>query len=137
MAIQYKSQVAATPAAPSADAATHFRHRLAVETDPADVHFDLTHGVASFVLVDVRSAADYAAAHIPGAVNIPHAQITAARISADYAAGTLFVTYCWGPGCNGSTKGALRFAELGYPVKELIGGIEYWQKEGYDIATSE
>ncbi len=133
MAIQYKSQVRAVPPAESATAQAHFAAKLSFETDPADLHFDMTHGIADFVVVDVRSAADYADGHISGAVNIPHAQITQARITADYPPDTLFVVYCWGPGCNGSTKAALRFSQLGYAVKELIGGIEYWREEGYAI----
>jgi 3-mercaptopyruvate sulfurtransferase SseA len=43
------------------------------------------------------------------------------------------VVYCWGPGCNGSTRAALAFALLGYEVKEMIGGYEYWAREGYPI----
>jgi 3-mercaptopyruvate sulfurtransferase SseA len=41
------------------------------------------------------------------------------------------VVYCWGPGCNGSTRAALELALLGYRVKEMIGGYEYWVREGY------
>lgn len=134
MNIQYKSQVQRVPAAESEDAVVHFEGKLAYETDPADVHFDMTHDIAGFILVDVRSAEAYAAGHIPGAIHIPQSQITPARIEATNPAGKLFVTYCWGPGCNGSTKGAARFSSLGYRVKEMIGGIEYWQKEGYEIS---
>ena len=83
--------------------------------------------------MDVRSAEDYADAHIPGAVNIPHAQIIQKCIEAAYPPDTLFIVYCWGPGCNGSTRAALRLSQLGYVVKELIGGIEYWRKEGYAV----
>ena len=43
------------------------------------------------------------------------------------------VTYCWGPGCNGSTRAALEFAKLGYRVREMIGGFEYWAREGYPV----
>ena len=43
----------------------------------------------------------------------------------------IFVVYCWGPGCNGATKAAFKLSELGFAVKEMIGGIEYWEKEGY------
>jgi rhodanese-related sulfurtransferase len=45
---------------------------------------------------------------------------TAARLNFD----ALYVTYCDGIGCNASTKGALKLAELGYKVKELMGGID-------------
>jgi rhodanese-related sulfurtransferase len=45
------------------------------------------------------------------------------------------VTYCWGPGCNGATRAALEFAKLGYQVKEMLGGIEYWIREGLPLQT--
>ena len=40
------------------------------------------------------------------------------------------VVYCWSPGCNAGAKGAVEFARLGYSVKEMIGGYEYWVREG-------
>ena len=46
------------------------------------------------------------------------------------------VTYCWGPGCNGATRAALAFAQAGYPVREMIGGIEYWVREGFPLRTA-
>jgi rhodanese-related sulfurtransferase len=45
------------------------------------------------------------------------------------------VTYCWGPGCDGATKAALALARRGYRVKEMIGGIEYWIREGFEVET--
>jgi rhodanese-related sulfurtransferase len=59
--------------------------------------------------------------------------MTQKRMETDYPPDTLFVVYRWGPGCNGSTKAAPRLSQLGCAVKELIGGIEYWRKEGYAI----
>jgi rhodanese-related sulfurtransferase len=41
------------------------------------------------------------------------------------------VCYCDGIGCNASTKGALNMTKLGFKVKELIGGIEWWKFDGY------
>jgi rhodanese-related sulfurtransferase len=46
---------------------------------------------------------------------------------------TPVVVYCWGPGCNGATRAALQFSRLGYSVKEMIGGFEYWAREGLEI----
>ena len=43
------------------------------------------------------------------------------------------VVYCWGPGCNGATKLAHELAALGRPVKEMIGGFEYWAREGHPV----
>lgn len=43
----------------------------------------------------------------------------------------VYVIYCDGIGCNASTKGALNMAKLGFKVRELIGGIEWWKYDGY------
>lgn len=134
--MQYKSQVRAVPAASTEEAQAFFKRKLGFETDCSDVHFDLSHDIADFVLVDVRSPEDYAACHAVGAVNIPHSQMTAKRM-AEYPADTLFITYCWGPACNGATKGAIRLSALGFAVKEMIGGIEYWQKEGFETDSGD
>ena len=125
-----------TPAAAPEEAAVHFAAKLSVETDPSDVHADMTKGIESFVVVDTRLRDAYLAGHVPGALSIPHRSIGPGvldRIPLD----KVVVTYCWGPGCNASTKGALRFARLGYRVKEMIGGLEYWLKEGYPTVTGE
>ena len=131
-----RSRVAAVPPASPVLAARHFQWRLGFETDPADVHADLERGAAEFTLLDTRSREAFAAGHIPGAINIPHAEIdetTPQVLPRD----RLVVTYCWSPACNAATKGAAALAALGYPVKEMLGGLEYWQREGYPIQTSE
>ena len=67
-----------------------------------------------------------------GAIHLPTSDI-AERASALIPEGTPVVVYCWGPGCNGSTRAALAFSLLGYPVKEMIGGFEYWAREGLGV----
>lgn len=124
----------AVPAAAPADALAHFRARLALETDCADVHHALTTEDVDFVLVDARSTAAYEAGHVPGAVSIPHAQLTAARL-AEYPAETVFVVYCAGPHCNGAQRAGANLAALGRPVKEMIGGVTGWLDEGYTLTT--
>ena len=47
------------------------------------------------------------------------------------------VVYCWSPGCNAGAKGALEFAKLGYSVREMIGGYEYWVREGQPTENDE
>ncbi|MFZ4826011.1 MAG: rhodanese-like domain-containing protein [Phototrophicaceae bacterium] len=133
MTITYKSQVRAFPTASPAQAAEHFRHRLSVETDCADVYFDMKHDLLDYVIIDTRSPEAYQRSHVPHAINLPTARITADNLK-DYAPDTLFVVYCWGPGCNGAHKAALKLSELGYAVKEMLGGIEYWEdRERYPI----
>lgn len=103
-----------------------FQAKLAYETDPSDVYADIKNDVANFVLIDVRSPKDYAKSHAITAINIHHSQMTKARM-AEFSPETLFVVYCWGPGCNGADKAAYRLSQLGRPVKMMMGGIEYWQ----------
>ena len=134
MKLKYKSQALATPTKADASALQFYADKLRFETDPADVQADIENGVADFILLDVRSRADYQRKHIQGALSLPHSQITRKRLS-EYADDAVFIVYCWGPGCNGSTKAALKLSELGYSVKEMIGGIEYWEREGYPLAS--
>ena len=114
----------------------YFAAKLACETDPADIWADLEAGQAGFVVVDTRSTEAYAQGHIPGALSLPHAEIDERTVAA-LPPGTVAVTYCWGPGCNAGTKGAAKLAALGVPVKEMIGGFEYWQREGHTVEIGE
>ena len=121
-----------TITAPATDAlVAHFAGKLAFETDPSDVHADQEHGVR-FVLVDSRGAAAWAQGRITGAIHLPTAQV-AAHAADEIPSDMPVVVYCWGPGCNGSTRAALEFARLGYRVREMIGGFEYWAREGYPV----
>jgi rhodanese-related sulfurtransferase len=125
--------VTVTRPADSALALEHFRAALSFETDCWDVH-DALAREPDFILVDVRSPEIYARGHVPGAINIPHGKIIESRL-AQFPAGTVFVVYCAGPHCNGGHKGAIRLAQLGRPVKLMIGGITGWLDEGFELAT--
>lgn len=114
-------------------AAEVFAERLATQTDVADVHGARP---GSFVLVDSRSDAAWHQGHIPGALHLPTPSIrTRATDLLDPAVPV--VTYCWGPGCNGATRAALALAQRGFAVREMIGGIEYWVREGFALRTPE
>lgn len=126
------SAVAAVPAAPPDVALAHFSSLLALETDCWDVHEALTAGQVDFVLLDVRSPELFAAGHAPGAVNLPHRRIVERNL-APWPIDTLFVVYCAGPHCNGADKAAMRLAALDRPVKKMIGGVEGWRDEGFEL----
>jgi rhodanese-related sulfurtransferase len=127
--VALRSAVHFVPYPKAEEAAAHFSARLAYETDCADVWAAIECGAEDFLLADCRPAGNYAKLHIPGAVSLPWRDITAERV------GDLpnrpIVTYCWGPSCNAATKGAVRLAQLGRQVKEMIGGLEYWIREGH------
>jgi rhodanese-related sulfurtransferase len=121
-------------AAPSEDAARHFEALLAYETDCWDVNHAIRGKEPGFVVLDVRGPNLYAAGHVPGAVNLPHARIIERNVAA-YPPETVFVVYCSGPHCNGADRAALRLARLGRPVKKMIGGIEGWKDEGLGLES--
>ncbi len=128
------TSVTETAAADSGDALAHFAAMLTFETDCWDVHFAMTQQQPDFVLVDVRSPELFAAGHLPGAINILHGKMTQRRMN-DYSDDTLFVVYCAGPHCNGANKAAIRLSRLGRPVKLMIGGVEGWKDEGFDLVA--
>jgi len=124
------------PPAGSAETIGHFSSRLAFETDCADVAAAFETGDVDFVLLHtVGSVATFTNRHIPGAIHLPHKEINAARM-AEWPEETVFVTYCAGPHCNGADRAALKLAELGRPVKIMIGGLTGWADEGFSFASA-
>ncbi|MGP4049171.1 rhodanese-like domain-containing protein [Streptomyces sp. 2A115] len=124
------------PASPAA-AAAYFSASLAFHTDVSDVAAALAaDGGPGFVLIDIRSTESWDQGHVPGAMHLPNALIPEqAEQLLDRTVPV--VTYCWGPHCNGATRGALALAELGFQVKEMLGGFEYWVREGFEFETWE
>jgi rhodanese-related sulfurtransferase len=120
--------------ASSEDAIRHFTRALTFETDCWDVSQALQQREDGFVVLDVRSPQLYATGHVPGAQNLPSGRIVERNLEA-YPPDTVFVVYCNGPHCNGADRAALRLAQLGRPVKKMIGGIEGWKDEGLGLAT--
>ena len=129
-----KSQVTRFPSAVPEIALGHFRARLAFETDCWDVHHAIENDVADFVLLDVRSEDLFGAGHVSTAVHLPHTRITSESLP-PLPDNAIYVVYCAGPHCNGANKAAVRIASLGLPVKEMIGGIEGWKDEGFELVS--
>jgi len=128
------SIVTEIPAASAEVAQKHFLRRLSLETDCADVHEAMSAGERDFVLLHVvGSRQAFERRHIPGAIHLPHREISESRM-AEWPRDTLFVVYCAGPHCNGADRAANRIAMLRRPVKIMIGGITGWADEGYEFA---
>jgi rhodanese-related sulfurtransferase len=129
------SIVSQPPPASAAEVRAHFTRRLSLETDCADVHSaprQAADAAPDFVLLDVRGPKAYARAHVPGVVNVPHGLVSPERMAC-WPAEILFVVYCAGPHCNGADRAALRLAELGRPVKLMLGGMTGWVDEGFNL----
>jgi len=107
----------------------HYSDKLAYEIDSWDLKVALESG-EKVIVVDTRSPQAFSAEHIPGAISLPHRTMSEATTEGlDRTA--LVVTYCDGIGCNASTKGALNMAKLGFRVRELIGGLDWWKRDGH------
>src|SRR5438045_3386281 len=107
----------------------HYQNKLSFEVDPSDL-FDAIEKGEKVIPLDARKPFAYETEHIPTAINIPHREMneeTTKNLDKD----AVYVTYCDGIGCNASTKGALNMTKLGFKVKELMGGIEWWKFDGY------
>ena len=106
-----------------------YLRKLDYEMDSADLYEALEKN-EPIVVVDGRSASSYTREHIPGAISLPHREISFdSTESLDKS--NLYVCYCDGIGCNASTKTALKLLTLGFRVRELIGGLDWWKRDGY------
>ncbi|HKO57840.1 MAG TPA: rhodanese-like domain-containing protein [Thermoanaerobaculia bacterium] len=115
------------------NATEFFAMKLDHETDCADVADDLTRGRPDLVVIDARVPELYERGHVPGAINFPHRTMSAESVQR-LPREALFVTYCDGIGCNASTKAALKLAGFGFRVKEMLGGIDWWMRDGLSVA---
>lgn len=107
----------------------YYQNKLDFEVDSYVLHEALENGDFT-VPVDTRKASSFLNEHIPGAINLPHREINE-NTTKQLNKSKLYICYCDGIGCNASTHGALKMAKLGFKVKELIGGIEWWKFDGY------
>ena len=93
---------------------------------------DINAGVQEFretpgaKLIDVRTPAEFAGGHIPGAVNVPLQQLGQIASVAPDAATPLF-TYCQSGARSAQATAALKRA--GYADVRNIGGIGNWRGE--------
>jgi rhodanese-related sulfurtransferase len=108
----------------------HYLDKLAYEIDSWDLKVALEAG-EKISVIDARSPDAFQREHIQGAVNIPHRTMSS-ETTKHIDKGSLVVTYCDGIGCNASTKGAVNMSKLGFRVKELIGGLDWWKRDGHE-----
>ena len=130
--LQTTSPVCEVSVAESTVAVLHFERLLTLETDCWDVHEAMKQGATDFLLLDVRSPQAFAAGHVANATNLPHGKITERNLAC-YPADALFVVYCNGPHCNGADRAAAKLARLNRKVKKMIGGVQGWKDEGFDL----
>jgi rhodanese-related sulfurtransferase len=103
------------------------------EISPATLH---EWAGREFTLIDVREPAEFAAGHLPGAVNLPRGllefQIESPPVSADRS--RTLVVYCLSGGRAALAADSLQ--QLGFTqVHSLAGGIAAWRNAALPVVT--
>ena len=114
---------------------SHYENKLKYEIDSSDLFAAITNK-EDIVIIDVRNKEAYDRSHIPSSINLYHQDMNE-NSTKDFNKNTLYITYCDGIGCNGSTKGALNMSKLGFKVKELMGGHDWGLRDGYETKGKE
>ncbi|MFF7453169.1 rhodanese-like domain-containing protein [Kitasatospora sp. NPDC008115] len=102
------------------------------EVTPAQAHPRL----AALTVVDVRTPGEYAAGHVPGALNIPLDKLDQALPALRTAAarGELLIVCASG---NRSGKACESLAAAGIPAATLVGGTSAWAAAGHEVQRPE
>src|SRR5260370_14066785 len=88
----------------------------------------------STLLLDVRPELEYAAGHIPGAVNIPVDRLTDSL--ADLPKNQEIVAYCRGPYCVFAYEAMEILRPAGRNARRLLGGVIAWRGARMPIETT-
>lgn len=87
------------------------------------------------VILDVRTPAEYAAGHIPGAINIAHDQLAARMLELPAAKSAEIVVHCQAGGRAAKAEAALE--QAGYTnVHDLNGHMGGWVQAGLPVETA-
>jgi rhodanese-related sulfurtransferase/DNA-binding transcriptional ArsR family regulator len=85
-------------------------------------------------VLDVRPVEEFHSGHLPGAINIPLAQLE--EHLGEFDAGQEIVAYCRGPHCVLAFDAVARLREKGLPAKRLDGGFPEWKLAGLPVEQS-
>lgn len=84
------------------------------------------------VILDVRTPAEYAAGHIPGAINIPHTELSQRLGEIPGGKSAEVVVHCQRGGRAATAEETL--AGAGYTnVRDLTGHMAAWQQDGLPV----
>lgn len=84
-------------------------------------------------LLDVRPADEFADSHLPGALNIPLAELKA-RLH-EIPAGAEVVAYCRGPWCVLAFEAVAFLRGQGRGAQRLDGGLPEWRRAGLQVES--
>jgi phage shock protein E len=104
--------------------------------EPKTVVERLAWGDQSLVLLDVRTPAEYAEGHIPGAINIPHTELAARIAELAEARKDDLVVYCRSGNRTQQALGVLR--EAGFSrLFHLKGDYLRWSEEKRPVTSTQ
>jgi rhodanese-related sulfurtransferase len=84
-------------------------------------------------VLDVRPPEEFAAGHVPGAVNIPLAELEQ-RLE-ELGKNQEIVAYCRGPHCVLAFDAVARLRKRGLKARRLEDGYPEWKAEGLPVET--
>ena len=82
---------------------------------------------SGYIILDVRTAEEFGAGHIPGAINVPNESIGSAEIEELPDKEQLILVYCRSG--NRSKQASQKLVDLGYTNIVEFGGINSWPGE--------
>ncbi len=104
------------------------------ELEPVPADELLTRAREGLVTVlDVRPPEEYAAGHLPGAVNIPLADLE--KNLKDVPQGREVVAYCRGAYCVLAFEAVARLRDRGIPARRLQNGFPEWRQAGWPVES--
>lgn len=103
-----------------------------VQTSRADLLSQARSG--QVVVLDVRPAAEFDAAHLPYALSMPLAELEL-RIN-ELPQGAEIVAYCRGPFCLMSDQAVKLLLARGFQAKKIMDGVSEWQAAGFAVETT-
>lgn len=83
------------------------------------------------IVIDVRPASEYRAAHLPFARSMPLAEVE--RRVAELPSDREIVAYCRGPFCLLSEEAVQLLSARGYRVRKILDGVSEWQAAGMPV----
>lgn len=89
---------------------------------------------AEVVLLDVRPPDEYAAGHIPGARNVPLAELP--RVLKSLPRNREIVAYCRGPYCVLAPEAVAELTQRRFRARRLAVGFPEWRDAGMPVATA-
>jgi rhodanese-related sulfurtransferase/DNA-binding transcriptional ArsR family regulator len=85
-------------------------------------------------VVDVRPPEEYAAGHVPGALNIPLSELE--HYLDKFSAKQEIVAYCRGPHCILAFEAVARIRDRGLKARRLQDGYPEWKNAGFPVESS-